>query len=51
MISEYIPFKTSKEVVENIRGRMVKTNNKKNIYYFISYGGNYGIKNNTFNNI
>ena len=33
---EYIPFNTSKEVINNIKGRMVKTNNKKNIYYFIS---------------
>ena len=34
---EYIPFETSEEVVKNIKGRMVKTNNKKNIYYSIRY--------------
>lgn len=38
---EYIPFNTSKEVIDSIRGRMVKTNNKKNIYYFISNVSNH----------
>lgn len=40
---EYIPFNTSKEVIDNIRGRMVRTNNKKNIYYFISSVSNHSI--------
>lgn len=40
---EYIPFNTSKEVIDNIKSRMVKTNNKKNIYYFISSVSNHSI--------
>lgn len=32
---KYIPFETPEEVIKNIKGRMVKTNNKKNIYYSI----------------
>lgn len=42
-MSEYIPFNTSKEVIKSIRGRMVKTNNKKNIYYSISSVSNHSI--------
>ena len=34
---EYIPFNTSKEVIDNIKGRMVKNKNKDNIYYSIRY--------------
>lgn len=37
IIPEHIPFETSKEVVENIKGRMVKNKNKDNIYYSIRY--------------
>ena len=40
---EYIPFNTSKEVIDNIKGRMVKTNNKKNIYYSIYNVSNHSI--------
>ena len=40
---EYIPFNTSEEVIKTIKGRMVKTNNKKNIYYFISSVSNHSI--------
>lgn len=40
---EYIPFETSEEVVKNIKDRMVKTNNKKNIYYYISSVSNHSI--------
>lgn len=36
IIPEYVPFETSKEVVENIRGRMIRHKNKNNIYYSIS---------------
>lgn len=43
MIPEYVPFESCKEVVKNIKGRMVKTNNKKNIYYFISSVSNHSI--------
>lgn len=42
-MSEYIPFNTSEEVVKNIKDRMVKTNNKKNIYYYISSVSNHSI--------
>ena len=42
-MSEYIPFNTSKEVIKSIRGRMVKTNNKKNIYYYIYNVSNHSI--------
>lgn len=37
MIPEYVPFESCKEVVENIKGRMVKNKNKDNIYYSIRY--------------
>ena len=37
IIPEHIPFKTPKEVVKHIKGRMVKNKNKDNIYYSISY--------------
>ena len=37
IIPEHIPFETSKEVVKNIKGRMVKNKNKDNIYYSIRY--------------
>ena len=37
IIPERVPFETSKEVVENIKGRMVKNKNKDNIYYSIRY--------------
>ena len=37
IIPEHVPFETSKEVVKNIRGRMVKNKNKDNIYYSIRY--------------
>ena len=40
---EYIPFETSEEVIKNIKDRMVKTNNKKNIYYYISSVSNHSI--------
>ena len=40
---EYMPFETSEEVVKNIKDRMVKTNNKKNIYYYISSVSNHSI--------
>ena len=43
IIPEHIPFETSEEVVKNIRGRMVKTNNKKNIYYSIYNVSNHSI--------
>ena len=43
IMSEYIPFNTSEEVIKNIRGRMVKTNNKKNIYYSIHNVSNHSI--------
>ena len=43
IIPEYIPFETSEEVVKNIKGRMVKTNNKKNIYYSIYNVNNHSI--------
>lgn len=43
IMSEYIPFNTLKEVIDNIKGRMVKTNNKKNIYYYISNVSNHSI--------
>lgn len=36
-IPEYIPFENCKEVVKNIKGRMVKNKNKDNIYYSIRY--------------
>ena len=36
IIPEHIPFETSKEVVKNIKGRMVKYKNTDNIYYSIS---------------
>ena len=42
-MSEYIPFETSEEVVKNIKDRMVKTNNKKNIYYYISSVSNHSV--------
>ena len=42
-MQEYIPFNTSKEVIKSIRGRMVKTNNKKNIYYSIYNVNNHSI--------
>lgn len=35
-ILEYVPFETSKEVIKNIRGRMVRYKNKNNIYHSIS---------------
>ena len=35
IMPERVPFETSKEVVENIKGRMVKNKNKDNIYYSI----------------
>ena len=37
IIPEHIPFETSKEVVENIKCRMVKNKNKDNVYYNISH--------------
>lgn len=37
IIPEYVPFETSKEVVKNIKGRMVKAKNKNNVYYNISH--------------
>lgn len=37
MIPEYVPFESCKEVVKNIKGRMVKNKNKDNIYYSIRY--------------
>ena len=37
IMPERVPFETSKEVVENIKGRMVKNKNKDNIYYSIRY--------------
>ena len=37
IMPECVPFETSKEVVENIKGRMVKNKNKDNIYYSIRY--------------
>ena len=37
IIPEYVPFENCKEVVKNIRGRMVKNKNKDNIYYSIRY--------------
>ena len=37
IMPERVPFETSEEVVKNIRGRMVKTKNKNNEYYSISY--------------
>ena len=37
IIPEYIPFETPKEIIKNIRGRMVKNKYKNNIYYSISY--------------
>ena len=37
IIPEYVPFKNCKEVVKNIKGRMVKNKNKDNIYYSIRY--------------
>ena len=40
---KYIPFNTPKEVIKNIRGRMVKTNNKKNIYYSICNVNNHTV--------
>ena len=36
-IPEYVPFENCKEVVKNIKGRMVKNKNKDNIYYSIRY--------------
>lgn len=36
-IPEYVPFESCKEVVKNIKGRMVKNKNKDNIYYSIRY--------------
>ena len=42
-MQEYIPSNTSKEVIKSIRGRMVKTNNKKNIYYSIYNVSNHSI--------
>ena len=35
-MSEHIPFETSKEVIKNIKGRMVRYKNKNNIYHSIS---------------
>ena len=43
IMSEYIPFETPEEIVKNIKGRMVKTNNKSNIYYSISSVSNHTI--------
>ena len=43
IIPEHIPFETPEEVVKNIKGRMVKTNNKKNIYYSIYNVSNHSI--------
>ena len=37
IIPEYVPFENCKEVVKNIKGRMVKNKNKDNIYYSIRY--------------
>lgn len=37
IIPEYVPFESCKEVVKNIKGRMVKNKNKDNIYYSIRY--------------
>lgn len=37
IIPEHIPFESCKEVVKNIKGRMVKNKNKDNIYYSIRY--------------
>ena len=37
IIPEYVPFENCKEVVKNIKGRMVKNKNKDNIYYSICY--------------
>lgn len=37
MIPEYVPFENCKEVVKNIKGRMIKNKNKDNIYYSIRY--------------
>ena len=36
IIPEYVPFESCKEVVKNVKGRMVKNKNKDNIYYSIS---------------
>lgn len=37
IIPEYVPFENCKEVVKNIKGRMVKNKNKDNVYYNISH--------------
>ena len=37
MIPEYVHFENCKEVVKNIKGRMIKNKNKDNIYYSIRY--------------
>lgn len=37
IIPEHVPFESCKEVVKNIKGRMVKNKNKDNIYYSIRY--------------
>ena len=34
---EYVPFENCKEVIKNIKGRMVKNKNKDNVYYNISH--------------
>ena len=43
IIPEHVPFETPEEVVKSIKGRMVKTNNKKNIYYSIYNVSNHSI--------
>ena len=37
IMPERVPFENCKEVVKNIKGRMVKNKNKDNIYYSIRY--------------
>ena len=37
IMPEHVPFENCKEVVKNIKGRMVKNKNKDNIYYSIRY--------------
>ena len=37
IIPEYVPFENCKEVVKSIKGRMVKSKNKNNVYYNISH--------------